>query len=739
MAELSPRVGVLTPFGVLSPSAIAQSIIGYLKDPERVERSARLRERLQSPEEKKRMEREALLWMGMGPGSIRTLGNMFGGPRPNPGTPLQPRSAPPRTGTPILPRSTPAPTGTAVATRPPAPPPNRMPLTPSVDQVAVAAARGGGGMLFPEEKTAENLRLHQQRIASERPYPGAPKNPRTVIPAPSGSGLPDFVAGDITPEDWVQRTEGLLDRQGIADASSWYREIYEEIDRYTGGDREETKRIAQAWLAAQQNDTPAASLANVLYMDEQLRRGVPPEQVKGKGLPQANRAALAALRGGVIEGGVGQKIADFIDSGEGRDVRSIMGSDPAGGAPFVIDVHSGRDTGLVDPGLVGHLSRLDYPVPEGLLTDWRGGGIKGAMYENRALWGRGELTPYLNEIKWQGREDWSPEEAQAVGWKALENLYGTPGTGGNTATAFARSQRRISMEVDPGEGSPWATQFGARYSALDDGARQSINDAVTRRAIEMVNEHEGINLNTIVHRTGVWEFNQNPATVQQGYMSREAANRAASRFGLYLNQQEVWVNSAKELTQNPRNFSIDLFEVGTRNLRDGEQLTSLWEAIVAADPSGLVRGYQPVEDVEGNAGVRIIVPHAAMKEWASESGSNLGAAREVVKSFFEQGLGDMIGDLGYDLDRILSEAELDIHANDWKEHPNGQIHLDRIRYETGTATEAEIRAGIDSDRAELTQLYETLLSEAEAGAQASGPAEAGQLNAPGLLKKPPGQ
>ena len=153
MAELSPRVGVLTPFGVLSPSAIAQSIIGYLKDPERVERSARLRERLQSPEEKKRLQREALLWMGLGPGNIGRFGNMFGGPRPNPGTPLQPRSAPPRTGTPILPRSTPAPTGTAVATRPPAPPPNRMPLTPSVDQVAVAAARGGGGMLFPDTAT----------------------------------------------------------------------------------------------------------------------------------------------------------------------------------------------------------------------------------------------------------------------------------------------------------------------------------------------------------------------------------------------------------------------------------------------------------------------------------------------------------------------------------------------------------------------------------------------------------
>lgn len=131
-----------------------------------------------------------------------------------------------------------------------------------------------------------------------------------------------------------------------------------------------------------------------------------------------------------------------------------MGNSPDGGSPFVVDVHTARDTGLVDRKLVNHLKRLGYEVPDNIILDVGEGGIKGPMYENRAVFGR-ELTEHLNSISWQGKNDWTPQEVQAVGWMALSNkLTGEGGRGGNTATAMTRNTRRISMEVDPGEGSP---------------------------------------------------------------------------------------------------------------------------------------------------------------------------------------------------------------------------------------------------------------------------------------------
>lgn len=91
---------------------------------------------------------------------------------------------------------------------------------------------------MPEAKTSENLRLHQQRIAKMEEkgaaYPGAPKNPRTVISAPEGSDLPDFVVGDVTPEDWRLRIESTMTPDEIAAASKWYDTVYDEFDSVTG-------------------------------------------------------------------------------------------------------------------------------------------------------------------------------------------------------------------------------------------------------------------------------------------------------------------------------------------------------------------------------------------------------------------------------------------------------------------------------------------------------------------------
>ena len=108
------------------------------------------------------------------------------------------------------------------------------------------------------------------------------------------------------------------------------------------------------------------------------------------------------------------------------------------------------------------------------------------------------------------------------------------------------------MEVAPGEGSPWEEQFSDDYSNLNISEQEKINNDVTAEAIKMVNEVFGTNLSGAVHGTGGWELYQNPSSVEQMFSSKENAKKAAAMLGYLLNQTEVWVNTAKELTKNPK-------------------------------------------------------------------------------------------------------------------------------------------------------------------------------------------
>ena len=315
--------------------------------------------------------------------------------------------------------------------------------------------RAEGGLTPNPEKAGNELRLHSNRLAAARDegkeYPGAPKNPRTVIKAPANSDLPDVVIGRITPDDWRQRIEKAMSPDEINEAATWYKKVFAEFRKQSGGDPEEMAKLTDAWFAGQQNSSPGQTLNDVLFVYEQIKRGVKKEDLQGKGLPSANKIVFDILTGSEVSGGAGQKISDFLDSGYEKNVRSFMNNDPMGGSPFVVDIHTARDTGLVDDIYMNHLRRLGYDVPEGIVSDFGDGGIKGTMYENRALFGA-ELTENLNEQNWMGRSDWEPAEIQAIGWMQLSGMYGQSNTGGDVVDAFATNTRRISMEVDPGEG-----------------------------------------------------------------------------------------------------------------------------------------------------------------------------------------------------------------------------------------------------------------------------------------------
>jgi len=581
--------------------------------------------------------------------------------------------------------------------------------------------RSEGGLPIVQEKGDENLRLHTNRITAMsdgKAYPGAPKNPRTVIKAPEGSNLPDVVVGNIKPEDWQQRIETAMSPDEINKAATWYKTVFGEFQNQADGDPEDIARLTDAWFAGQQNSSPGQTLNDVLFVYEQIKRGVPKEQLKGKGLPSANKIVIDILTQSEITGGAGQKIADFLDAGYGKNVRAIMGNKPEGGSPFVVDIHTGRDTGLVDKTFINHLNRLGYDVPKDLIVDLGGGGIKGAQYENRALFGQ-QLTQHLNDQNWIGRSDWEPAEIQAIGWMQLSGMYGTPNVGGNIQDAFTTNTRRISMESDPGEGSPFAEKFGQDLANLSDVQLKDINDKVTSKAIELVNKELGITLGTNVHGTGGWELFQNPSTVQQAIASKDAAIEAGARLGYLLQQTEVWVNAPKAITQNPKDFMIDILETNGNSLRDSERLKDLFEQIIENDPDGLFKGYQPITQ-NGQPGIRIIIPYSTISESAKAAKAQKRNVKvqdllDKVQSFANTELGQITDNLNFDAEVSIMEADLTRLGNKWTEDKSGGGYKSYFSRQSGQdATREGTDSGVlDNDAAELEKFYADTIEEAK--------------------------
>ena len=569
-----------------------------------------------------------------------------------------------------------------------------------------------GGIKFPVEDSANRLRLkvqREQQALEGKAMPGMPKNERTVIEAPAESEMPDFVVGKITPDDWIARTEAILSPEEIKQYAKWYEDVRGTFLKYTDGDEAKTDKYMRAWLVANQNIGVDGAFNNVLLQAEQFARQVPAGEMKAAGLPLATKAARSTLQDEPIVEGVGLKISDFVDSAEGKSVRSIYGNDPLAGQPFVVDIHTARDTGLVDEILLNHLERQGYKVDRDRITTDLAGGPTDTQYENRSDFGR-KLTEQLNSIGWQGRNDWQPKEVQAVGWMAMTRL--TADAADDTVTALERSLRRISMEAAPGEGSPWATKYGEAFNALSGDRQAQLTKAVTDRAMQMAREIAGIDLRGMVHGMGGWESYQNPAAIAQTLATRNGAEIAANVVGYLTQQTEVWVNSIKGTTKNPKALAIDFIESGSDNLSTNDGLRKFWEKVMASDPTKLFVGYQPIKTMDGEVGIRVLIDKGGP--------ARMQSVQEALSSGGQ--IDTMLTQLDFDVKTIGYEADLVKARNDWKVSKDGKAYLGRLA-ELGVKRTA---ADLDPLRGELEAIFERELSgAAKPKASASGTGKAG--------------
>ena len=309
-----------------------------------------------------------------------------------------------------------------------------------------------------------------------------------------------------------------------------------------------------------------------------------------------------------------------------------------------------------------------------------------------------------------GKNDWTPTEIQAIGWMNLTRMYSGLGQGGDIESALNRNLRRIAMEVDPGEGSQWDIQFGDQYRSLTDDKKFKINELVTKKAIEYVNDLTGIDFSSNVHGTGGTELIQKPVTVQEAYMSKESAKEAAALLGLFTNRTEIWVSSAKELTKNPENYSLFIIEEGSANLRDSETLKGLFERIINNDPVELFRAYHPIM-VDGKPGIQVIIDKDAISKAIKEKRIKKAEVLPYIQEFAGTGLNEAIKDLDFDVKNYISEAELEKLTNDWTKNKHGQSFINYISEKYKSIAEDTGRSNIDYFREQLTELLSRLIQQ----------------------------
>jgi hypothetical protein len=226
--------------------------------------------------------------------------------------------------------------------------------------------------------------------------------------------------------------------------------------------------------------------------------------------------------------------------------------------------------------------------------------------------------------------------------------------------------------------------------------------------MEMAKEISGIDMRGMVHGTGGWQTYQNPAAVGQALATREGSEIAANVLGYLLQQTEVWVNSIKATTQNPKAIAIDFIESGSDNLSTNDGLRTFWEKVMAADPTKLFVGYQPITTVDGSVGIRVLIDKGGAKRMQS--------VQDVLSPGGE--IDAMLTKLDYDVETRGYEADLVKARNDWtgKGSKNGEAYLARLA-DLGVRRTA---ADLDPLRSELEKIFERELS--GAGTTTTAPA-----------------
>jgi hypothetical protein len=569
----------------------------------------------------------------------------------------------------------------------------------------------------------ENLR----KKMAKRKGTGVAKN--NIFKMETADGKPIYVgslksSGGKPFTAWLDETEAWLSPEEIQAFRTWYKELNNVfVDLY----QDRADIMMMAWLAAQQNVSPAGALKNVMRvmdriagMDSGRRGGLADEKIEG------------ILLDAIPEKGFGPKLSDFVDAGFGRMTRTYVGGDPRGGQPFVADVHTGRDSGHVDHQTLSRIEEMARQnnlffngkpakvsvlktkqvkqgdkvktVPVQIEVKWKTGkrvlstdmdGSPGdTVYEGISEWGQ-ELTSFLNEVGFGGG-NWNASEVQAVGWMRVLRQYGLPEA--TVREAINANVGRVAAEVN----FDWAQgrlrdSFPSLSSLPVDSARQITYQTIERSAYELADMLGGsAQVLGVGIGSGYWEGTPNPSVVIE-----------------VLGSPEIQANFADALafaSEQGSSFRIK-FGVGGKGSRaivaeksDGspitnEEIASLNEKIESSDKKirEAIPGYSIHTYKDGS---RLII--------AGLTPSKVSRAMPLLREWAEQSAPDIT------VDDVSAETEGT--SNDWSVDRDGQTYLQEI---VGRGGSEKIRGVVDFRRR-----YAEILSEEFAKQGVEVPADA---------------
>ena len=497
-----------------------------------------------------------------------------------------------------------------------------------------------------------------------------------------------------TMEHWVTRVEEMLSPEEIAESARWYETIAEAFQAEFG---EEADTVMIAWLMSNQNVDPAGALMNALRVREQVGSGA-----VGKlgGLSDAMVRKL--FRGEIPQKGMGLKLHDFIDSALGKGRRTVANNVPELGAPAVVDVHTARDMGYVDPAYRNYLQeRFGKEALEeaGIPTEWgtsdldfgkeyidtktgkatASGGVRDTQYEHAADHMRA-LTDQLNAAGIFGGK-LTPMQVQAIGWTAQARRTGSEAF--NAMQSIQRNTRQLSYELVPGAATQFAMRFGARFDALDyqekSRVTRKVTDLAMGTAMSIVRPHESIRF----YGPGGWmDAPAMPSAHTKVVSTKEAAEDLADVMG-YLLQQDAVMVSRPVAKKTGWKAGLDIIGQGLSN---PERATEFWRKLQAASPALKELGFMPMREADGE-GIRIVFTKGGDK-YAAKLQEEFG---EIIERIADE--------MDIDVKERVTKIEASFHGNNWADNAKGEEYLARLKGRYGSriprALEREHRRNVE--------------------------------------------
>ncbi len=532
---------------------------------------------------------------------------------------------------------------------------------------------------------AEHLRMRELHLSKGT---GDYKNERRVL---EKDGF-RVVIGRVTTQDWIDRVLSAMTPQEVLVFRHWYRDTVGEF-KAKFGDRWQEYMIA--YLLGNKAESPRGALNNALFVAETTGAGGRSERLGGLSDEQMKQIFAGEA---VSLNGIGAKLYDFVDSALGKTTRSWMGNAIEGASPFVVDRHTFRDSGRVDPLLRDWLeSKFGAEAVRGIVLDTPAtGSVSSAQYEQITDWGNA-LADDLNSRGFGGG-NLMPLEVQAIGWMAMTRLTET-NAGGTTEGAMAGMTKTVAAELDFGAGTPFSKKFAAYYD-LSKEAQKRVTHEALREVMAVAGELTGVRLVDVTPGIGGWADVVSPNVVAR-FMSSDQTAEALVATVAYLGQQ------TSVLALHPANAATGdrvSFEITGPDMSDSFVESTLWKAISKElEPVfGRNIGFMPSVGPDGAPSIRIAIPlpfgNKKNGEPKTVKDFNVGERLELerrlvdqVSPAIERALGSLpSGTYEFDYMRVKGVESV----NEWtkKGEQNGESHKQRVGERFGP----EVQGRLDS-------------------------------------------